>query len=138
MRQFYVFKIKKEYATLTKRNPYHLYHTLEQIYYVDKSDISLGLDLYQRIVEPFNRRQLDINLFKKYKDNYFYTKYSNIHQIHDVYRHEDTKLTVCKTYLGIESTIPRPAFLKDLENENNLFFCDFENKDYFWLEKILI
>jgi len=138
MRQFYIFKIKEEYAILTKKNPYHLYHTLEQIYYVDPSEIHLGLDLFDRIIEPFNRKQMDIELFKKYKENYFYSKYSNIHQIHDVYRRENTKLTVCRTYLGMESTVPRPTFLKDLENEKNLFFCDFENKDYFWLEKIMI
>ena len=38
----------------------------------------------------------------------------------------------------MESTIPRPSFLKELEKEKNLFFCDFENKDYFWLEKIAV
>lgn len=138
MRQFYIFKIKKEYATLTRKNPYHLYRTLEQLYYVDQSDIHLGQDLFNRIVEAFNPKQIDINLFKKYKENYFYSKYKNIHQIYDIYRREATKLTVGKTYLAIESSIPRPTFLKDLESEQNLFFCDFENKDYFWLDKIMI
>lgn len=138
MRQFYIFKIKEEYANLTKNNPYHLYRTLEQIYYVDRSDIHLGLDLFEKIIEPFNPKRIDIDLFKKYKENYFYTKYSNVHQIHDVYRSENTKLTLCKTYLGMESTVLRPTFLKDLEEYQNLFFCDFENKDYFWLEKIRI
>ncbi len=138
MRQFYIFKIKNEYANLTKKNPYHLFHTLEQIYYVDRTEIELGLDLFQKIIEPFNPKQLDIELFKKYKDNYFYTKYSNVHQIHDIYRHENTKLTVCKTYLGLESTVLRPTFIKDLESVSNLFFCDFVNKDYFWLEKIYV
>jgi len=138
MRQFYIFKIKEEYATLTKKNPYHLFRTLEQIYYVDQSEIHLGMDLFEKIIAPLNPRQLDIELFKKYKDNYFYTKYRNVHQLHDVYRHEKTKLIVCKTYLALESSVPRPTFMKDLEKENNLFFCDFENKDYFWLEKIMI
>lgn len=138
MRQFYIFKIKDEYAILTKRNPYHLYRTLEQIYYVDQSEIHLGKDLFDRIIEPFNSKRLDIELFKKYRDNYFYTKYSNVHQIHDIYRREQTKLKVCKTYLEIESTSPKPTFLKDLEEVPNLFFCDFINKDYFWLEKLQI
>ncbi len=138
MRQFYIFKIKEEYAVLTKKNPYHLYRTLEQIYYVDRSDIHLGLDLFERMIDLFNPKQLDINLFKKYKDNYFYTKYSNVHQIHDAYRHEKTVLKVCKTFLEMESTVIRPTFIKDLEEEHNLFFCDFKNKDYFWLDKIMI
>lgn len=138
MRTFYVFKIRKEYAILTKKNPYHLYKTIEQLYYVDQSEISLGLDLFEKIIEPLNQKQLDIELFKKYKDNYFYTKFRNIHQIHDIYRHEDTALKVGKSYLELESSIIRPSFLNELEEKENLFFCDFENKDYFWLETITI
>ena len=138
MRKFYVFKMKSEYATLTKKNPYHLYKTLEQIYYVDPSDLNLGIDLFERMIDVFNPKSIDIDLFKKYKDNYFYTKYRNVHQIHDVYRRETTKLTVCKTYLELETSVIRPTFLKDLEEYENLFFCDFENKDYFWLETISI
>ncbi|MCI8466746.1 MAG: sporulation inhibitor of replication protein SirA [Bacilli bacterium] len=138
MRQFFIFKIKEEYAILTKQNPHHLYRTLEQIYYVDQQDLQLGVDLFERMIEKLNPRQIDIDLFKNYKDNYFYSKYRNIHQIYDVYRQERTKLIVNRTYLEMESSIPRPAFLKDLEKEKNLFFCDFENKDYFWLEKIAV
>lgn len=138
MRQFYIFKIKEEYALLTKKNPYHLYKTFEQIYYVDRSEINLGFDLFEKIIDVFNPKKMDIELFKKYKDNYFYTKYSNVHEIHDVYKRENTKLKVCKTFLEMESTVVRPTFMKDLEGEKNLFFCDFENKDYFWLEKMAI
>lgn len=138
MRQFYIFKIKEEFAILTKRNPYHLYKTLEQIYYVDQSEIHLGLDLFEKMIEPLNPKIIDINLFKKYKDNYFYTKYRNVHQMNDIYRKEHTKLKVCKTYLELESTALRPTFLKDLKEIQNLFFCDFTNKDYFWLDKIKI
>ena len=71
MRQFYIFKIKKEFATLTQKNPYHLFRTLEQLYYVEESDISLGMDLFERLIERFNPRQLDIEIFKKYKENYY-------------------------------------------------------------------
>ncbi len=138
MRQFFIFKIKEEFAILTKKNPHHLYRTLEQIYYVDKNDLELGIDLFERIIEKLNPKQIDVALFKKYKENYFYTKYRNVHQICDVYRSEQTKLIVNKTYLELESSVPRPTFLKELEKENNLFFCDFENKDYFWLEKIAL
>lgn len=136
MRQFFIFKIKDEFAILTKKNPNHLYRTLEQIYYVDRNDLELGIDLFEKMVEKLNPKQIDIDLFKKYKENYFYTKYRNIHQICDVYRHEKTKLTVNRTYLEMESSVPRPSFLKELSNVKNLFFCDFENKDYFWLDKL--
>lgn len=138
MRQFFIFKIKDEFAILTKKNPNHLYRTLEQIYYVDRNDLELGIDLFERIIEKLNPKQIDIDLFKKYKENYFYTKYRNVHQIYDVYRHEKTKLIVNRTYLEMESSVLRPSFLKDLEKEKNLFFCDFENKDYFWLDHLVM
>ena len=51
MRQFFIFKIKEELAILMKKNPYHLYRTLEQIYYVDQNDLELGVDLFERIIE---------------------------------------------------------------------------------------
>ncbi len=138
MRRFYIFKIKKEYAMITKKNPYHLYRTLEQIYYIDRNEIHLGIEMFTRIIDVLNPKQIDIDLFKKYKENYFYTKYRNVHQIYDIYRQEKTKLTVNRTYLELESSILRPSFLKELENINDLFFCDFENKDFFWLEKVMI
>ncbi len=138
MRQFYIFKIKPEYAILTKENPYHLFHTLESIYYINQEELYLGRDLFERLIDSFNPKKMDIELFKRYKENYFYTKYENVHQIYDFYRQENTKLSVNRTYLEIKSSIPKPTFFKDLKEEKNLFFCDFENKDYFWLEKIKI
>jgi len=138
MRNFYIFKIKKEYANITRNNPYHLYRSLEQIYYMDKSEVILGLDFFDRLIEPINQKDIDIDIFKKHKDNYFYTKYRNVHKIHNVYKKEHSTLNVYKTYLTLESNVIRPTFLRDLVEYDNLFLCDFENKDYLWLEKLFV
>ena len=114
MRTFYIFKIKEEYATLTEKNPYQLFHMLDFIY------------------------TLDISEAKKYQEDYFYTKFKNIHQVHNYYKEEETKLMIKKHYLLLKSSVMNPVFLNDLKEIHRLFLCDFENKDYFWLDKLAV
>lgn len=138
MRTFYIFKVKEEYAILTKNNPYQLFRMLEFIYNLDKDEVSRGAELFYKMIEKLNSKSLDIQLFKKHQENYFYTKFKNIHQINNIYKKEESKLVVHNHYLLLESTIIKPTFLEDLKTINNLFLCDFENKDYFWLEKLAV
>lgn len=136
MRTFYIFKVKEEYATLTKNNPYQLFRLLEFIYNLDRKEVSRGADLFYKMIEGLNSKALDIYMFKKYRENYFYTKFKNIHQMNNFYKKEESKLIVRNHYLLLESTVIKPIFLDDLKEIPNLFLCDFENKDYFWLEKL--
>lgn len=136
MRTFYIFKVKDEYATLTKNNPYQLFRLLEFIYNLDRKEVSRGADLFYKMIEGLNSKALDIYMFKKYRENYFYTKFKNIHQMNNFYKKEESKLIVRNHYLLLESTVIKPIFLDDLKEIPNLFLCDFENKDYFWLEKL--
>ncbi len=138
MRTFYIFKVKEEYAILTKNNPYQLFRMLEFIYNLDKEEISRGAELFYKMIEKLNSKSLDIQLFKKHRENYFYTKFKNIHQVNNIYKKEESKLVVHNHYLLLESTIIKPTFLEDLKSIGNLFLCDFENKDYFWLEKLAV
>ena len=98
MRTFYVFKIKNEYATLTKNNPYYLFKMLSYIYYLDPSEVKKGIDIFNQMTDSFNTKDLDVNLFKTYKDNYFYTKFKNIHQINNIYKKEESKLIIRKKF----------------------------------------
>lgn len=136
MRTFYIFKVKEEYATLTKNNPYQLFRMLEFIYNLDKQEVEEGADLFYKMIEKLNNKKLDIQIFKKYHEDYFYMKFKNIHQVNNVYKKEASKLILKNHYLILESTTIKPSFLEDLETVPNLFLCDFENKDYFWLEKL--
>ncbi len=138
MRTFYVFKIKNEYATLTKNNPYYLFKMLSYIYYLDPSEVKKGIDIFNQMTDSFNTKDLDVNLFKTYKDNYFYTKFKNIHQINNIYKKEESKLIIRKKFLLLQSSVIKPSFLENLEKYENLFFCDFINKDYFWVDKLYI
>ena len=101
-----------------------------------KDDINLGYVFMTQLIEPIKIKELDIALFKRYKENYFYTKYRNVHSMHDVYRKENTKLTLYKTYLKLETDVIKPKFLEELQKNHSLFVCDFESMDYFWLDSL--
>ena len=49
---------------------------------------------------------------------------------------EKTKLTVYNTYIKIRTNQNLTSFFKVLNKEKNIFVCDFNNKDYFWLSKV--
>ena len=83
-------------------------------------------------------KEMNIQCFKSYRENYFYTKYRNIHQLNNIYKKESSKLIIRKKFLLLQSTVVHPSFMKELENYSNLFFCDFQNKDYFWLDHLFI
>ncbi len=136
MRTFYVFRIKNEYASLTKNNPYYLFKMLSYIYHLDVEDLSKGIKLFNNMTDIFQTKELDIQIFKNYRDNFFYSKFKNVHQVNNIYKREETKLTIRKKFLLLQSSVIHPVFLNDLSKYTNLFVCDFVNQDYFWLEKL--
>lgn len=136
MRNFYIFEIKESIKKITKENPYELFHTLETIYYQKKEDIETSYIFLKQLIEPIKIKELDISLFKNFKENYFYTKYKNIHKMHDIYRKETSCLTLFKTYLKLETNVVKPRFMEELQKNHNFFICDFEEKDYFWLDSL--
>ncbi len=138
MRTFYIFKIKKEYAVLTKNNPYYLFKMLSYIYHLDREDLTRGVELFNKMTDAFNIKDLDDHIYQNYQDNIFYTKFKNIHQFHNIYIKEESKLIIRKKFLLLQSNVIHPTFLDYLQNYEDLFFCDFANKDYFWIEKLYI
>lgn len=136
MRNFYIFQINPDIKKMTQESPYDLFHTLETIYYRSPDDVQLSYMFLKQLIVPIELKELDIALFKKFKENYFYTKYKNVHKMHDVYRQENTTLILYKTYLKLETNVIKPRFLETLQKKNNYFVCDFEEKDYFWLKSL--
>ncbi len=131
MRHFYIFKINSSISKVFKNRPYEVFHTLEMLYYRKEDDINLVVN---QLIKPISLKELDILLFKKFKNNYFYMKYKNVHSLHDFYRKESTTLSLHKTFIKMDTNVIKPCFLKELQEFNDLFVCDFENKDYFWLD----
>lgn len=137
MRTFYLFKIKKSYTELTREAPYNLYKAIENVYYLKKEDLSYFNNFFIQIRDTFNKEYLDNNIFEFYKNKYSYTKVNNVHMINDYYTDEKSKLIINNSYLYIKSTKNMPTFLRAITKKEDIFVCDFINKDYFWLEEIL-
>lgn len=133
MRTFYIFKINREFRTLTIRNPYSLYLALDNIHSLDKSDISLAIDLYNQVCDANDVRALNLSIFNILRESDYYTKFNNNHIINNYFTDESSKLTVHKTYLKLKSSGENPTFFKTLKVIPNLFVVDFASKDYFWL-----
>ncbi len=136
MRNFYIFEINEAVKKMTYQNPYELFHTLETIYYQKREDMMLSFHFLEQLIQPISIQKLDYVLFQHYKENYFYTKYKNVHSMHDVYRKENTCLYLFQTYLKLETNVVKPRFLEELQKNHNFFVCDFEEKDYFWMDSL--
>lgn len=137
MRTFYLFKINKEFITLTRRNPYNLYKTMEDIYNLKSDALDLGYSMFKQIISPFDKEKMNVYFFDSYKENDHYTKYNNNHMLNNFYTDEQSKLVIHKTYLMLKTTKVKPTFFKDLKNDTGIFVCDFSNRDYFWLQEML-
>lgn len=137
MRTFYIFNINKNFYSLMKNNPHHLFRAMEDIHSFDCEDADIAYDLFTQIASPFDKSLINNKIFEYSKDNDFYSKYHNVHRIQNKYIPEDSMLIVNKAFLLLESNILKPSFLNDLREYHNLFVCDFKNKDYFWLNELV-
>lgn len=137
MRTFYIFNVNKSFYNLMKNNPYHMFKTMEDIHNFDTSNIDMAYDLFMQIVSPFDKSKINNKVFNASNDNDFYSKFHNVHRIQNKYIPEDSMLVVNKAFLLLESNILKPAFLDSLREFQNLFICDFKNKDYFWLNELV-
>ncbi|MBQ4583572.1 MAG: sporulation inhibitor of replication protein SirA [Bacilli bacterium] len=138
MRTFYIFKINREMAVLTKDNPYNIFKSMEDIFKMTKKELSVGLNIYEQLISPINQNKVNQKIIMSYKDNDYYQKNYNVHSIFNKYKPEETKLTIKNSYLLLESNVIKPSFLKELSYDQNLFVCDFANKDYFWVDELSI
>ena len=117
MRTFYIFKINNEFTALTRNCPYNLFKSMEKIYYTDKKNLNVAYNVYEQIVLPFKKDKINVDIF---------------------YNDEQTKLIVNSSHMILKTTVMAPSFFNILRNYSNIFVCDFENKDYFWLESVLV
>lgn len=135
MRKFYIFNINKEFEILNKNDAYDLYRQMETIKNLSREEFYLAVKIYETLVNPIDKNKYNIEIYNRHKNSYFYTKYKNIHMINNYYKDEESKLIINKCYLVLETNIIKPGFINDLKNKG-LFACDFENKDYFWLDNV--
>ncbi len=121
---------------LLKDSPYNLFKSLEDIYLLDKSNISLGKDLLDQLIVPIDRVKYNKIIYDMNKDNDFYMKSGDMHKIINKYRKEETTIVVKNSHILLKTNIISRDIKKYLPIEA-MFACDFSNKDYFWLEQLI-
>lgn len=134
MRVYYLFKINDSFSKLYYNKTYYLYKMLEQISLSSKNDFIISYRLFEQMAVPYNKTDINSKIYRKYAFDENYKKTLNKHILDDGV--EKTKLTVYNTYIKIKTNKNITSFFKILSSEENVFVCDFSNKDYFWLSKV--
>ena len=136
MRTFHIFNVNNSVALLTRTDAYPLFHSFLKIKNLSNSDLSLGINLYEQIASQIDKKKYTRNIYNHYKESDFYIRFQNNHTYINKYRDEKSYLKVKNAYIRIDTNRQYPEFFKYLKKNHNLFVCDFENKDYFWLNEL--
>ena len=136
MRTFYIYNINDLIYSLYEKYPHKLYMMLEEAYYTNKHNLSSASNIYNQIIINYNKLYINNYLVANNKlDMYYYNK-NNMHLISS--RGEYSKLLVNSYCLKVKTNLNYPKFFYDINKySDSIFICDFENKDYFWLNKIV-
>lgn len=121
---------------MLKESPYNLFKSLEGIYLLDRANIGFGKEILDQIIVPIDKLKYNRLIYDKNKENDFYMKSGDIHKVVNKYRKEDTTITVRNSHILLRTNIINRDIRKFLPI-SELFACDFENKDYFWLEELV-
>lgn len=117
-----------------KNNPFKMYKIFEEIYNTKDYDSVKTYHVFEQVANPFNKIMLNEYIYYEYKFKYGYKRENNIHTLNT---NESTVLRINNYNIKVETDTNYTVFFKYLSNYNsNLFVCDFENKDYFWLSKL--
>ena len=79
MKIYFIFNIKKEFISLYKDNQRVLYNILRQIYYLDKTEVEYGYNLFKQLILPLDKDYIDRNLYIKMHKLIPYVKRKNTH-----------------------------------------------------------
>lgn len=135
MRVYYLFKINDSFSKLYYNKTYYLYKMLEQISQSSKNDFIISYRLFEQMAVAFSKTKINSEIYRRYCYDDSYYKTLNKHILDNGV--EKTKLTVYNTYIKVKTNKNITEFFKVIEKEENVFVCDFINKDYFWLSKVL-
>lgn len=134
MRTYYIFNVNKYFSLIYKNKPFKMYKIFEDIYLNKDYDKQKTLRQFEEVARPFNKIMLSEYIYYEYHLKCGYKKEDNIHYL---IGGETSKLTVNNYNIKLETKDNYSRFFRLLSYYNdNLFICDFENKDYFWLSKL--
>ncbi len=137
MRVYHAFIVNEFFANFYNSKPSSLYKIFEQIYNLNNNDVILGYRIFEQLAVPINKDNINEYIYSKHCGELSYSRNNNKHVINNLYFDEVSKTIIYNSHIKIKSNINYPTFIDTLrEFEENIFVCDFSNKDYFWLDKV--
>lgn len=126
MRVYNLFVIKKEYYDFYQRKPELLFATLENLYNMEKC-FNYGITLFEQLCH-----KISVETVKHYLNTKYNVHYDNI------FPFKDFLIELHYSRIIIRSTYNFPGILKIFNcYSRTIFVCDFENKDYFFLDNFV-
>ena len=136
MRTFYLYQINNLCRDLYDRYPYRLYHILKDIYYTSKYNQSIAISSYEDVTLKFNKLYVNEFIYQNYKLNIYYKNRNQTHIFSS--NKEFSKLMISSYSLKLKTNLNYSTFFEYIDKiDHNIFVCDFENNDYFWLHKVI-
>lgn len=133
MRTYYIFNVNKYFSYMYKYKPFKMYKMFEEIYYSKSYDSINTYRNFEVVANPFSKTMLNEYIYYEFKQKYSYTRRDNKHILDS----EGSTLIINNYNIKLVTQNNYSIFFKYLNNYNkNLFVCDFENMDYFWLCKL--
>ena len=136
MRTFHIFNVNPYVVNLIKDDSYPLFNSFLKIRNLQNSDLSLGINIYEQIAVPINKELVNKKVYDYYTESCFYTKYMNKHTYIDKYIGEESYMNIDTSCIKLKTNKEKSSFFKCFSKSHNLFVCDFENKDYFWVDSL--
>ena len=134
MKIYFIFNIKNEFISLYKDNSRILYNILRQIYYLDKTEVEYGYNLFKQLTLPIEKAKLDTDIFIRLHREIPYIKRKQTHIYNNLYKDEVSKLTIKGSYIKLELDQDFSYFFNILKDySNNFFVCEFHYQDFFFL-----
>lgn len=134
MRTYYIFNVNRYFSYMYKNKPFKMYKIFEEIYYSKSYDSLSTYRNFETVAVPFNKAMLNEYIYYEFKLKYGYNRNGNKHNLNTS---ENSTLQINNYNIKLITENNYSVFFKYLNNYNsNLFVCDFENMDYFWLCKL--
>ena len=126
MREYNLFIIKEEHIDLYQNNPEYLFRLLSNLYGLRKN-FNYGISLYNQLCLPFKTDIISQYLNERYNLDNKKSFYIN-----------NTLILLKASRIVVKSQYNLPSIVKVFNYySNNIFVCDFQKKDYFWLTKFI-
>ena len=126
MREYNLFVIKNEYLNVYKNQSIQLFEILKKLYNMS-TNLNYGITFYEQLCNFISVDSIRYYLNSKYDLN-------NLNKFYI----ENTFIELKPSRIIIKSKYNIPSIIKIFNCYNrNIFVCDFQNNDYFWLNNFV-